>query len=213
MMELKAKYIASGTRIYRVLIPMENSLLNLGKEDLLIPEQCELSTGSGCSILGNVDSYGHLIVSRLDASGKDVNRLTYSVSPQECGVGEGSWAGLCFNPIQWSMVFDLMSSSLESVIINVDASHLQLLPIHFTFGGEPLYCARGCKIEAFGVEERPYPCHLTNLRSISCCVFALVLQYSLCPLPEIFPDRLVCLFQPSALREVPFVVVYWRNLK
>lgn len=36
-------YIASGCRIYKVLIPMENSLLNLGKEDLLIPEQCSRS--------------------------------------------------------------------------------------------------------------------------------------------------------------------------
>ncbi|KAK4352527.1 hypothetical protein RND71_028045 [Anisodus tanguticus] len=175
MMELKAKYIASGTRIYRVLIPMENSLLNLGKEDLLIPEQCELlftfqqlhATSSSLQALVaqyweawiltvTLLSLDWLPVVKLDELlFLDVNRLTYSVSPQDCGVGEG----------------------------------------------EPLYCARGCKIEAIGVEERPYPCHLTNLRSISCCVFALVLQYSLCPLPEIFPDRLVCLFQPSALRE------------
>lgn len=34
----------------------------------------------------------------------DVERLTYSVLPQDCGVGEVSWAGLCFNPSQWSMV-------------------------------------------------------------------------------------------------------------
>ncbi|KAF3683092.1 putative tubby-like F-box protein 8-like [Capsicum annuum] len=83
-------YIASGCRIYEALIPMESSLLNLGKEDLLIPEQCEVleasvlnrcphrseiqsivlaeSESSGCAILGSVDSYGHLIVSRLDAS-------------------------------------------------------------------------------------------------------------------------------------------------
>jgi hypothetical protein len=34
----------------------------------------------------------------------DVNRLTYSVLPRDNGVGEGSWAGLCFSPSQWSMV-------------------------------------------------------------------------------------------------------------
>ena len=34
----------------------------------------------------------------------DVNRVTLSVLPRDCGVGEGSWAGLCFSPSQWSMV-------------------------------------------------------------------------------------------------------------
>lgn len=54
-------------------------------------------------MLGSVDSYGHLIVSKLDSSGKDVDRITFSVSPEDFGVGEGSWAGLCFSPTQWSM--------------------------------------------------------------------------------------------------------------
>ena len=35
----------------------------------------------------------------------DVNRVTFSALPRDCGVGEGSWAGLCFSPSQWSMVF------------------------------------------------------------------------------------------------------------
>lgn len=30
----------------------------------------------------------------------DADGFTYSVSPQDYGVGEGSWAGLCFNPNQ-----------------------------------------------------------------------------------------------------------------
>lgn len=34
----------------------------------------------------------------------DVDRLTFSVSPRDFGPGESSWAGLCFNPSQWSMV-------------------------------------------------------------------------------------------------------------
>ncbi|CAK7346778.1 unnamed protein product [Dovyalis caffra] len=70
----------------------------------------------GYLVLGSVDSYGHLIVSKLDISGKvevpyqsvfllfsDIDRLTYSVLPRDSGVGEGSWAGLCFSPSQWSM--------------------------------------------------------------------------------------------------------------
>ncbi|XWS15267.1 hypothetical protein CRYUN_Cryun35bG0080700 [Craigia yunnanensis] len=58
---------------------------------------------TGYLVLGSVDVYGHLIVSKLDASGKDVERITYSVLPQDFGVGEGSWSGLCFSQIQWSM--------------------------------------------------------------------------------------------------------------
>lgn len=34
----------------------------------------------------------------------DVDRPTYSVLPQGSGVGEGSWAGLSFSPINWPMV-------------------------------------------------------------------------------------------------------------
>ncbi|WMV26753.1 hypothetical protein MTR67_020138 [Solanum verrucosum] len=144
-------YIASGSRIYKVLIPMENSLLNLGKEDLLIPEQCEVLEASvvnhcphrseiqsimlaetespGCSILGSVDSYGHLIVSRLDASGDDVNGLTYSVSPRDCGVGEGSWAGLCFNPTQRSMAAVAHSFSKTIDVYDQDIHVRTLRPL------------------------------------------------------------------------------------
>ncbi|XP_055835245.1 uncharacterized protein LOC129903727 isoform X2 [Solanum dulcamara] len=144
-------YIASASRIYRLLIPMENSLLNLGKEDLLIPEQCEVleasvvnhcphrseiqsivlaeTESSGCSILGSVDSYGHLIVSRLDASGDDINRLTYSVSPRDYSVGEGSWAGLCFNPTQWSMAAVAHSFSKTIDVYDQDIHVRTLRPL------------------------------------------------------------------------------------
>ncbi|MCD7453100.1 hypothetical protein HAX54_019678 [Datura stramonium] len=144
-------YIASGCRIYKILISMENSLLNLGKEDLLIPEQCEVleasvvngcphrseiqsiglaeTESSGYSILGSVDSYGHLIVSRLDDSGEDVNRLTYSVSPRDCGVGEGSWAGLCFSPTQWSMAAVAHSFSKTIDVYDQDIHLRTLRPI------------------------------------------------------------------------------------
>lgn len=118
-------YIASASRIYKLLISLEGSSVNQGKQDLLIPEETEVLESAmvsrcphrsevqsivhsetdrkGCSILGSVDSYGHLIVSKLDSSDTDADRLTYSVSPRDCGIGEGSWAGLCFSPCQWSM--------------------------------------------------------------------------------------------------------------
>lgn len=37
----------------------------------------------------------------------DTERLTYSALPRDSGVGEGSWAGLCFSPNQWSTVVQL----------------------------------------------------------------------------------------------------------
>ncbi|CAH1425588.1 unnamed protein product [Lactuca virosa] len=40
----------------------------------------------------------------LGIDGKDVERLTFSVSPHDFGVGEGGWAGLCFSPSQWSTI-------------------------------------------------------------------------------------------------------------
>lgn len=54
-----------------------------------------LSTGNGCSILGSVDSYGHLIVSKLDGSsdGRESLHLdsgiflnTASESPSICSI-------------------------------------------------------------------------------------------------------------------------------
>ncbi|KAK9269958.1 hypothetical protein L1049_025531 [Liquidambar formosana] len=118
-------FIASGCRIYKLQISMEDTLVDKGKESLLIPGYAQVmdssllnrcphrseiqnivlaqTESSGVLVLGSVDSYGHLIVSKLDTNGKDVDRLTFSVLPRDCGVGEGSWAGLCFSPSQWSM--------------------------------------------------------------------------------------------------------------
>ncbi|KAK3043871.1 hypothetical protein RJ639_000570 [Escallonia herrerae] len=79
-----------------------------------------------CLILGSVDSSGHLIVSKLDTSGKDVDRLTFSVSPRDCGVGEGSWAGLCFSPNQWSMAA-VARSFCKSVDVYDQDIHLRTL--------------------------------------------------------------------------------------
>lgn len=35
----------------------------------------------------------------------DADRFTYSVLPRDSGLGEGSWAGLCFSPSELSTVF------------------------------------------------------------------------------------------------------------
>lgn len=117
-------YIASGCQIYKLQIALEDSLVSEGKESLLIPVHRQVmnafmvnrcphrseiqsmvlaeTESTGYSILGTVDSYGHLIVSKLDTNGEDVERLTYSVLPRDCGIGESGWAGLCFSPTQWS---------------------------------------------------------------------------------------------------------------
>ncbi|XP_024973054.1 uncharacterized protein LOC112511603 isoform X2 [Cynara cardunculus var. scolymus] len=117
-------YVASGCQIYRILVSLKDSLVNEGKDSLLIPEHTQVvdsaivnrcphrseiqtvvlneTESNDRLILGSVDSYGHLIVSRLDSDSKDVERLTFSVSPRDFGVGEGGWAGLCFSPSQWS---------------------------------------------------------------------------------------------------------------
>ncbi|KNA26086.1 hypothetical protein SOVF_000030 isoform A [Spinacia oleracea] len=119
-------YFATGCRVYKTQMSMEGeSLVNRGKDNLLIPAHSEVIRSSVLErcphrseiqsvaltempskgfILGSVDSYGHLIVSELDADGIDVQKLLFAVSPQDCGVGEGSWAGLSFSPSQWCMV-------------------------------------------------------------------------------------------------------------
>ncbi|KAL3845417.1 hypothetical protein ACJIZ3_002820 [Penstemon smallii] len=145
-------YIASGSRIYKLRIAMEESLVGRGKESLLIPEQTQVlesSLVSRCphrseiqsivlahtesmgSVLGSVDSYGHLIVSKLDASKTDGDDFTYSVSPLDYGVGEGSWAGLCFNPNQLSMAA-VARSFCKSIDIYDHDIHLRTLlyPCH-----------------------------------------------------------------------------------
>ncbi|KAD4584772.1 hypothetical protein E3N88_22373 [Mikania micrantha] len=117
-------YVASDCNVYRILVSLKDSLVNEGKDSLLIPEQTQVvdsaivnrcphrseiqtillneTESTDCLILGSVDSYGHLIVSRMDSDGKDVERLTFSLSPRDFGVGEAGWAGLCFSPSQWS---------------------------------------------------------------------------------------------------------------
>uniref|UniRef100_A0A0E0CAS9 Anaphase-promoting complex subunit 4 WD40 domain-containing protein n=1 Tax=Oryza meridionalis TaxID=40149 RepID=A0A0E0CAS9_9ORYZ len=89
-------YLASDCRVYKIEIAMEGEMLSKGKESLLIPINAEVISssvvdrcphrseiqsvvlaegeGDGCLILGTVDSYGHLIVSRLDTVADAVAR-------------------------------------------------------------------------------------------------------------------------------------------
>ncbi|KAH9691718.1 hypothetical protein KPL70_016198 [Citrus sinensis] len=141
-------YIASGCHLYKLQVMMDDWFVSEGKDSLFIPEQTPVmdssmlnrcphrsevqsialaeTDSSGYMVLGSVDSYGHLIVSKLDTSGKDVDRLTYSVLPQDCGVGEGSWSGLCFSPSQWSMAAVARSFSKSIDVYDQDI-HLRTL--------------------------------------------------------------------------------------
>ncbi|KDP30770.1 hypothetical protein JCGZ_15199 [Jatropha curcas] len=141
-------YMASGCHVYKLQIPLQDSSISKGKESLLIPIQAQVMDSSvvnrcphraeiqtivlcetespGYLVLGSVDSYGHLIVSKLDSSGKDIDRLTYSVLPQDSGVGEGSWAGLCFSPTQWSIAA-VARSFCKSIDVYDQDIHLQTL--------------------------------------------------------------------------------------
>ncbi|EEF38026.1 conserved hypothetical protein [Ricinus communis] len=142
-------YMASGSNVYKLQIPMQDSSpVSKGKESLLIPVQTQVLNSSvvnrcphrseiqsivlcetespGYLVLGSVDCYGHLIVSKLDSSGKDIDRLTYSVLPRDSGVGEGSWAGLCFSPSQWSMAA-VARSFCKSIDVYDQDIHLRTL--------------------------------------------------------------------------------------
>lgn len=139
-------YIASGSHIYNLQIPMEDSSVNQGKGGLLIPEQSQVTSSSKVSrcphrseiqsiviaesnnsiVLGSVDSFGHLIVSKMDANDKDADNCTYSVVPRDFGVGEGGWAGLSFSPIQWSMAA-VARSFCKSIDVYDQDIHLRTL--------------------------------------------------------------------------------------
>ncbi|PKI55614.1 uncharacterized protein LOC116189859 isoform X1 [Punica granatum] len=141
-------YIASGCNVYKLKVPSEDALVSEGKDNLLIPFHTQITDSvlvnrcphrseiqsiilaetdsTGHLILGSVDSYGHLIVSKLDISGKNVDKITYSVLPQDCGVGEGSWAGVCFSPSHWSMAAVARSFSKSIDIYDQDI-HLRTL--------------------------------------------------------------------------------------
>lgn len=47
----------------------------------------------------------------------DIDQLTYSVLPRDSGVGESSWAGLCFSRSQWSMVTNFFVALILNLLI------------------------------------------------------------------------------------------------
>ncbi|EXC19890.1 hypothetical protein L484_017867 [Morus notabilis] len=141
-------YVASGRQVYTLQIALEDSLVSEGKDSLLIPTHAEVlesflvnrcphrseiqsivlaeSESTGYLMFGSVDSYGDVIVSKLDSNGKDIDRLTYTVSPHDSGVGESSWAGLCFSPAQWSMAA-VARSFCKAVDVYDQDIHVQTL--------------------------------------------------------------------------------------
>lgn len=122
-------FIASDCHVYNIQISLketEESMVIQGKDGLLIPIQGQVVKSSlvdrcphrseiqsivlteesdDCLalVMGTVDSFGHLIVSQLDMISSDFDRVSYSVPNQHCGLGESSWAGMCFSPSRWSM--------------------------------------------------------------------------------------------------------------
>ncbi|KAG0499992.1 hypothetical protein HPP92_000064 [Vanilla planifolia] len=87
--------------------------------------------------MGTVDSYGHLILSRLERNGADVDKISYSVLPRNNGVGEGSWAGLCFSSVHQSTVA-VAHSFCRSVDVydqdmHVRSFHTLLYPASLSF--------------------------------------------------------------------------------
>ncbi|CAL9768855.1 unnamed protein product [Musa acuminata subsp. burmannicoides] len=157
-------YIASGCRVYKIEISMEDSVITKGKESLIIPVNAEVihssavdrcphrseiqslvltEGGDNCLIMGTVDCYGHLIVSQLDAVGSVIDRLSYSVLPRDCGIGEGSWAGICFSPAHWSTVAVARSfcKSIDVYDQDIHIKSLQTLwyPASLSFFDNPHY--------------------------------------------------------------------------
>ncbi|KAL0360382.1 UNVERIFIED_CONTAM: hypothetical protein Sradi_3722700 [Sesamum radiatum] len=93
-------YCAIIAMIYQFLvILMDDSFVARGKESLLIPERTQVLDSS----VVNHCPHRSEIQSIVLAETENVDGFTYSVSPRDFGVGEGSWAGLCFNPNQLSM--------------------------------------------------------------------------------------------------------------
>ncbi|KAI4366848.1 hypothetical protein MLD38_022664 [Melastoma candidum] len=141
-------YVASACHVYKLRVSLEDRSVDKGKESLLIPAETPVldsvslnrcphrseiqsialaeMEGSDYLMLGSVDSYGHLIVSKQDLSGKDVDRLTYSVLPPDSGVGEGSWAGVCFSPDESSLAV-VARSFCRSIDVYDQDTHLRTL--------------------------------------------------------------------------------------
>ncbi|XP_078434065.1 uncharacterized protein LOC144705327 isoform X2 [Wolffia australiana] len=136
-------FLASGRSVYRFQMSLDGVLSAEGKDGLIIPAQTQIiqsdlvgrcphhseiqsvalsdADGASCLMLGTVDCYGQLIVSEIDEN--DINGRSYSVLPRGYGVGEGSWAGVCFSPRQSSMTA-VVHSFCKSIDIYDQDIHL-----------------------------------------------------------------------------------------
>ncbi|KAB2044708.1 hypothetical protein ES319_D01G109000v1 [Gossypium barbadense] len=115
-------YIASGCNIYRLQIPLEDSWLSTGKEGLLIPETKEVIESLLLKRCPHRSEIQSIVLTEIE----NVDKITYSVLPRDFGVGEGSWSGVCFSPIQWSMAA-VARSFCKSVDVYDQDIHLRTL--------------------------------------------------------------------------------------
>lgn len=223
-------YVASGPLIYKLQIALEDTLVGKGKDSLLIPVHTEVldsllvnrcphrseiqsielaeSESMGYLLLGSVDSYGDVIVSKLDTNGKDIDRLTYTVSPRDCGVGESSWAGLCFSPMQWSMAA-VASSFCKTVDVYDQDIHVRtfrtlLYPSALSFiqnlsngnGSSILAVAEGCQLTIWDLRMKENGGCLQRI-----CGSVGDLNYAVCSSPTGYiavggADRTVTIYDP-----------------
>ncbi|CAM8998552.1 unnamed protein product [Rhodiola kirilowii] len=191
-------YIASGSRVFKLQVSMEDKLVNRGKEGLVIPVETQVLEslllnrcphrseiqsivlsevdGFGCLALGSVDSYGRLIVSVLDSIDSDVDRRTFSIEPPDAGVGEGSWAGLCFSPSHWSMAA-VARSFCKSIDFYDQDIHIRTLNTNISERNSSLLAVgEGCQLsiwdmrmqEKGGCVRRICGSPGQNIYSISC---------------------------------------------
>ncbi|KAH9611108.1 hypothetical protein KSS87_001284 [Heliosperma pusillum] len=136
-------YFASGRHMYRLEV-VDSSMIDECRHQYEIQSVALAKTGSAeTCILGSVDSYGHLIVSFVNTDAKDTQKLKFAASPQDRGVGEGSWAGLSFNPTQWSMVA-VARSFPKCIDLYDQENHIRNLrtlwyPSSLTFVQSPFY--------------------------------------------------------------------------
>ncbi|EFJ15135.1 hypothetical protein SELMODRAFT_422913 [Selaginella moellendorffii] len=180
-------YIASASRIYRLKADLPCSSVLEGKEGLLVPsdsrileaeklEHCPhraevqciaLSNPSQEALLASVDSYGHLMVSKLSKG------TSYAVSPPDPGAGEGGWAGCVFSPHQPSLITVARGFAKSIDIydrdVHVRTFHTLQCPTALTFlhGAAPSVLAISEGPQYLGLEMRgarpEFSCKVTGI--------------------------------------------------
>ncbi|XP_043809509.1 uncharacterized protein LOC110605820 isoform X2 [Manihot esculenta] len=147
-------YMASGCHVYKLQVPMQDSFVSKGKESLLIPVQTQVMDSSVVNRCPHRSEIQSIVLCETE----NIDSLTYSVLPRDSGVGEGSWAGLCFSPSQWSMAA-VARSFCKSIDVYDQDIHLRTLrtlwyPSSLNFlqnlnngnGSSILAIAEGCQL-------------------------------------------------------------------